>query len=564
MQLYCAGLQHQISTTTVCWALCCLLGASAVIADTLPNAGSLQQNIQTGREVNRPAMPPTSNLPPLLPKQMARGGPTLTVNQFKWLGNSLFSNQELDSLTAASLGQKLDFAQLESVAASIANHYRAAGYVVQTKLPAQDILNGVVTIEITEATFGKVRMDGPHSKRVDIARIQQTIYQFQPPGSKLNVNKIDRALAVLSDLAGIRVQGQLLQGAESGQTDFIVSTQDWTVVNIESSVDNSGARSTGQDRLAMGLTLNSPLGMGDQLSANALVTKGSDYFRAAYRWPMGYAGWKLGLNGSQLNYKVTDVAFSALPLQGSANAYGLESTYPLAWRSRFKLISVLGWDVKNYSNLRDAQVVSSYVTRAVNVGVQSHVFDPLGVGGFTTWQVVATGGELTRKIDTADSLIEGRYDKIKYTLNSTQELTARLSFQATLNGQTSQSNLDSSEKFYLGGLSGVRAYPSSEGGGSKGQLLNLELRHKLNNNSTWFVFYDHGQVAVNPSSIDALNTYVYKGYGMGYGHVSDKGINLKALVATRLGQNPNPTSTGQDQDGSLITNRFWFSASLPL
>jgi hypothetical protein len=71
-------------------------------------------------------------------------------------------------------------------------------------------------------------------------------------------------------------------------------------------------------------------------------------------------------------------------------------------------------------------------------------------------------------------------------------------------------------------------------------------------------------VAVNPSSIDALNTYVYKGYGMGYGHVSDKGINLKALVATRLGQNPNPTSTGQDQDGSLIKNRFWFSASLPL
>jgi hemolysin activation/secretion protein len=480
------------------------------------------------------------------------------------LGNSLFSDQQLDRLTAASLGQTMDFAQLEMVAVAIANHYRAAGYVVQARLPAQDIVNGVVTIEITEATFGKVRLDGPNSKRFDVARIEQTIYQFQPSGSKFNANNIDRALAALSDLAGIRVQGQLLQGAESGQTDFIVSTQDWTVVNIDSSVDNSGARSTGQERLAMSLTLNSPLRMGDQLSANAMVTKGSDYFRTAYRWPMGYAGWTLGLNASQLNYKVTDTAFSALPLQGSANAYGLESTYPLAWRSRYKLTSVLGWDVKNYINQRDAQVVTSYDTRAVNVGLQGHFLDPWGVGGFTTWQVVATGGELTRKIDTADSLNAGRYDKIKYTLNSSRELTTRLSFQATLNGQTSQSNLDSSEKLYLGGLTGVRAYPSSEGGGSKGQLLNLELRHKLNNNNTWFVFYDHGQVAVNPSSIDALNTYVYKGYGMGYGHVSDKGINLKALVATRLGQNPNPTSTGQDQDGSLITNRFWFSASLPL
>ncbi len=564
MQLYCARLQHQISTTTVCWALCCLLGASEGIADTLPSAGSLQQNIQTGRGLNRPAMPPTSNLPPLLPKQIARGGPTLTVNQFRWVGNSLFSNHDLDRLTAASLGQTMDFAQLEMVAVAIANHYRAAGYVVQTRLPAQDIVNGVVTIEITEATFGKVRLDGPNSKRVDVARIEQTIYQFQPSGSKLNANNIDRALAALSDLAGIRVQGQLLQGAESGQTDFIVSTQDWTVVNIDSSLDNSGARSTGQDRLTVSLTLNSPLRMGDQLSANAMVTKGSDYFRAAYRWPMGHSGWSLGLSGSHLNYKVTDAAFSALPLQGNANAYGLESTYPLAWRSRYKLTSVLGWDAKNYINQRDAQVVTSYDTRAVNVGLQGHFLDPWGVVGFTTWQVVATGGELTRKIDTADSLNAGRYDKIKYTLNSSRELSARLSFQATLNGQTSQSNLDSSEKLYLGGLSGVRAYPSSEGSGSKGQLLNLELRHKLNSNHSWFVFYDHGQVAVTPSSIDALNTYVYRGYGMGYGHVSDKGINLKALVATRLGQNPNPTSTGQDQDGSLITNRFWFSASLPL
>ena len=165
MQLYCARLQHQISTTTVCWALCCLLGASAVIADTLPSAGSLQQNIQTGRGLNKPAMPPTSNLPPLLPKQIARGGPTLTVSQFRWVGNSLFSNHDLDRLTAASLGQTMDFAQLEMVAVAIANHYRAAGYVVQTRLPAQDIVNGVVTIEITEATFGKVRLDGPNSKR---------------------------------------------------------------------------------------------------------------------------------------------------------------------------------------------------------------------------------------------------------------------------------------------------------------------------------------------------------------------------------------------------------------
>ena len=111
-------------------------------------------------------------------------------------------------------------------------------------------------------------------------------------------------------------------------------------------------------------------------------------------------------------------------------------------------------------------------------------------------------------------------------------------------------------------MTGVRAYPSSEGGGSSGQLLNLELRHRFSNHSSWFAFYDHGQVEVNPNSTDALNNYALKGYGLGYGFVSPQGLNLKAMVARRLGSNPNPTASGQDQDGSLVVNRFWLSASL--
>jgi hemolysin activation/secretion protein len=132
-----------------------------------------------------------------------------------------------------------------------------------------------------------------------------------------------------------------------------------------------------------------------------------------------------------------------------------------------------------------------------------------------------------------------------------------------LNGQASKTPLDASEKFYLGGMNGVRAYPSSEGGGSVGQLLNLEMRYRLGSNSTLFAFYDQGQVVVDPASTAALNRWGLKGYGLGYGFVSAKGINLKAMVAQRLGSNPNPTTTGQDQDGSLVLNRFWLSASVP-
>ena len=564
MPFDCAGLSQRFSTACLCWAVCCL-STTAVFAETLPNAGQLQQSLQSELELRTPPQSPLSSMPTAQPKTVRSGGATVIVTKFKWIGNSLYADPVLNRLTASAIGQPMDFAQLEEVAMAVANHYRAAGYVVQTKLPTQDIANGVVTIEVIEAKFGKVLMDRTTAKRVDAARIQATIEAFQPAGAYLNANNIDRAMAVLSDLAGIRVQGQLLPSAETGQTDFLVSMQDLPAVAIDTTADNAGARSTGQERISLALTLNSPLRLGDQLMAHAMTSKGSDYLRAAYRWPLGHAGWTMGINGSRMNYSsnlTTESAgvVSQLHLTGRADVVGLETMYPLARRNRYKLDAVIAWDVKKYTNQRDAQVDSMYETRSLNAGFQGQFLDAYAGGGFSTWQVTGTGGELTKK---QGSLNEGRYYKLKYNFTRTQEMAPRWSWYAALNGQASKTPLDASEKFYLGGMNGVRAYPSSEGGGSVGQLLNLEMRYRLGSNSTLFAFYDQGQVVVDPASTAALNRWGLKGYGLGYGFVSAKGINLKAMVARRLGSNPNPTSTGQDQDGSLVLNRFWLSASVP-
>ncbi len=562
MQLFRAGRQTQLSTAALCWALSCL-GTNTAWADTLPNAGQLQQSIPTDRGTS-PSFNLPSTMPPAMPKTVTSGGARFKVSRFKWVGNTVYADAVLNGLTADVVGQSVDFGQLEAIALVIANHYRAAGYVVQTQLPTQDIVNGVVTIEINEAIFGRVVIDGAGSKRVNAQRIEETILAFQPRGSKLNANNIDRALAVLSDLVGIRVQGHLMQAAESGQTDFIVTTQDLPATSIDATADNAGARSTGTDRVALSMTVNSPLKMGDQLSANAMASEGSDYLRAAYRWPVGRTGWTMGLHASRLNYsaRLTTVSggvSSSLHLTGRADSLGLESTYPLARRNRYKLDASLAWDQKSYLNKRDEVVDTRYDTRALSGGLQGQFADMYAGGGFSTWQLMGTGGDLLKK---EGSVTTGRYNKLKYAFNRTQEITPRWSLVAALNGQASKMNLDASEKFYLGGMTGVRAYPSSEGGGSSGQLLNLELRHKFSSQSTWFAFYDHGQVVVDPQGTNALNTFALKGYGLGYGFVSPQGLNLKAMVARRLGSNPNPTATGQDQDGSLVVNRFWLSASL--
>ena len=61
--------------------------------------------------------------------------------------------------------------------------------------------------------------------------------------------------------------------------------------------------------------------------------------------------------------------------------------------------------------------------------------------------------------------------------------------------QISSRNLDSSERFYLGGARGVRAYPQGEASGDEGILGSLELRyHTSVPGLTVSTYYDAGHV----------------------------------------------------------------------
>ena len=545
-------------------------------AQSVPDAGSLLQQIERDR-TTIPKRMVRPDVPVAPPEMKAAPGLTVTVTQFRLLGHTLLGEAQLQSVLAGFLNRPLSFAELQLAAAAVAERYRESGWVVRAYLPKQEIEGGSVTIQVIEGRFGTTLIDGEAPSHITVARALRYIEARQHPGEPINADAIERAVALLDDLPGISAASAFREGSQEGETDLVVKLMDTPVFIGSVEADNTGSRSTGAERLSGNLYLESAANWGEQISLNLIRTEGSQYARLGLLAPLGYDGLRFGLNASHLAYSVITPESAALDVRGTAQTTGIEASYPVL-RGRYANLNLLAnLDHKSFDNGTNNGSTSSYHINVANLSLNGNAFDDLWGGGANSASLALLAGRVdltdsaNQAADAASTQTEGRYHKWKLSLSRNQSVTDELSLYAQYSRQGADRNLDSSEKLTLGGASGVRAYPSSEGSGAVGQTFSLEARWRLPEGFSLSTFYDWAEItAVNPNNVapsgktlTELNAYGLRGYGLSLSWVSSFGAQLKATWARRIGDNPNPTATGNDQDGSLLNNRFWLSASLP-
>jgi hemolysin activation/secretion protein len=552
------------------------LASQLAFAQTAPDAGSLLR--QAEKEL--PQKPLSFALPnrivPVIKVQP--GESTVTVSRFEFAGNKTLSTDQLRQVVAAYIDRPLTFAELQQAADAVTIAYQEAGWVVRAYLPRQNISQGVVIIQVTEAVYGKSYLSGIEPLRISVQRLIDMMAAAQQPGQPMSARSVDRALLLMDDLPGVSVGGNMMEGAQSGETDVILSVTDEPLLMGTVSADNNGSRSTGTQRLSGNMSLNSPMRFGDALALNLLKTQGSDYLRFAYSLPLGLDGFRGGVQISQMRYELLG-EFASLQGKGTADTAGFNLSYP--WlRSQFTNINAaLNYDAKKFDNVNSSGPQSNYKVNVAAMSLNLSDIDHFAGGGANNASVTLTSGRVNldgsanQNTDTTGAHTQAGYQKLNLGVSRTQTLTSELSLYVSANVQTASKNLDSSEKIYLGGASGVRAYPSSEGGGSEGKTLTAELRQKLSPQATLTGFYDLGQAKafndnnkVDGSGLNsgiAPNSYTLKGYGMSASWQPEKNIDLKATLARRIGESPIASpSTGMDGDGSKKINRVWLSASV--
>lgn len=540
-------------------------------AETIPDAGSLRQQIEQQRELHLPpAVRPERVAPP--PEIKAPGGITLQVKEFRIVGNQLLSTEQLAPALADFIGRELDFAGLQRAADAVAANYRHAGWIVRVYLPEQDISTGVIALQVVEARYAGLRFEGAQPKQVTRTEIEAWFKAHQIEGEPLNANALDRALLLVDDLPGVSLAGTLAPGSADGETALVLQTTDEAFVYGDVGLDNIGARSTGSQRVTANVNINSPGGRGELISLNILHTQGSDYSRFSFTVPDGYDGLRLGVNTSTMSYKVVDgpSSITSLQVQGHSSSIGLEWSYPLVRTRLQNLYFSGGLDNKEFQshniniNPSDPTSYSNYESDSLRLGLSGNLFDDWGGGGANSASLQILQGHLTNM--QAHNLLNtiGRdYNKINYSLSRQQTLTTDHSLYVSLSGQHATQVLDTSEKFYIGGTQTVRAYPVSELGGERGQVLSGEWRWRLDTSWMLSAFIDYGRiVSLATTSSESTSAMTLRGHGLSLSWQGPKGVSSKFIWAYRDGHNPKPTSSGTDGDGTLKLDRIWFMTNM--
>ena len=144
------------------------------------------------------------------------------------------------------------------------------------------------------------------------------------------------------------------------------------------------------------------------------------------------------------------------------------------------------------------------------VAMQFDHRDRFGGGGITYGMATWTSGNLNLNgafaaTDAATAQTAGHFNKYNLDIARIQKLPGDFALYGRYSAQWTSQNLDSSERFGLGGIYGVRAYPLGEGMGDRGWLGQIELRY-LAGPYTPFVFYDAGRSDTNARPWDTASS----------------------------------------------------------
>ena len=382
---------------------------------------------------------------------------------------------ELQKILAGYSCRSVNVDELQTLASAVTDYARRRGFTVaQAVVPPQQIENGKLEIKVYVASYDKVELTRNESEVAD--RVLQKYIAPLRSGETITDKKLESVLNNLNDLPGVLARGVLRPGSKPATTALEVEAIERKVWNNYLFVDNGGSKSSGRYRYGVHTELNNLGHIGDKLGVTGYVSnKHTKNYGVNYELPVGSRGTRLGVGYSRTSYDLGTLGI--WNPTGESEGISLYGMTPVYRDKSKKLTAIYGYDHRKINddlNLDFAglglKIGTEKEADVLHAGVAFSEYLP---NRYTSGNLIYWYGDIDTE-DT-DAYYDGAYHKLTADFSHVRYWKL-WNLRLETHAQLANRELDGSERFYLGGLSGVRAYPASETSGDTGYTATLELR----------------------------------------------------------------------------------------
>ena len=282
-----------------------------------------------------PPLPSIENPPDTAPKQpeLFDSEDTITVKQFIFRGNTVFSSKQLNKVIAPFVGHPIFPSDVFKIEEAIRNFYIERGYRNSGALipPLQSFrdANSVIVVLIFEGTIEKIEIQGgnrlQHYVRSQLQRAVAPVY---------NRNKLIEALQLLqSDPLVKNISANVTSGSSQNRSILQVQLEAQEPLELNIAADNYRSPLVGTFERQIQLRDRNFFGVGDSLNLTYRNTLGSNGGEATYRIPVNSSNGTVELDYAVIDSNIIEPPFNRLNLSVASRSYQISLRQPLIRRA---------------------------------------------------------------------------------------------------------------------------------------------------------------------------------------------------------------------------------------
>jgi hemolysin activation/secretion protein len=260
--------------------------------------------------------------------QVAPVPQTITVKKFEFIGNTVFSTEELNQIIAGYQNKPIAFVQLLQIADRITQAYVQKGYITSgAYIPSQELTSGVVKIQVVEGTLSDIEVTVVKGRlNPNYVRSRIAAGTTEP----LNLNDLQTSLQLLQfDPLIDRLQAQLIAGTKPGTNILTVEVTGADTFKFSPILNNNRNPSIGTFERGLEISEANLFGWGDRVNLAYRNTDGSDRLEVGYQLPLNARNGSVVLSYSFSDNRIIEPPFEQLDIKIKTQEFDLTFRQPI-------------------------------------------------------------------------------------------------------------------------------------------------------------------------------------------------------------------------------------------